>query len=275
LSGLDVDLPAYSLTREAVPKVPSPPAWPAAMTREWAFGDSRGAGVRVCIVDSGIDADHPLVDCELEQAVVVEVEDERAVVRDDDAGDVSGHGTACAGIIRSIAPEVSITSVRVLGAALTGGGPTLIEGLRWAIGAGHHIVNLSLSTSKEKFAGALRELADEAYFNSCALFASAHNMPVTSYPWRFASVFSVGSHAGTDPLEYFYNPDPPVEFHARGVDVELAWSGHSVIRATGNSFATPSLAGIAALVLGAHPGLTPFELKTVLMHAASNVGASA
>ncbi len=275
MSGLDAALPAYSLTHESVPAISLPAGWPAAMSREWAFGDSRGEGVRVCIVDSGVDADHPLVNCELERAVVIQAEGDRVHVRDDDAGDVSGHGTACAGIIRAIAPDVKLSSVRVLGPALTGGGDALIEGVRWAVREGHDVVNLSLSTSKEKFAAALRDIADDAYFRSCALFASAHNMPVRSYPWRFASVFSVGSHAGSDPLEYFYNPNPPVEFHARGVDVEIAWADHSVIRATGNSFATPTMAAIAALALSRHPGLTPFQLKTVLMHAASNAEVAA
>ena len=50
-------------------------------------------------------------------------------------------------------------------------------------------------------------------------------MPVESYPWRFSSVISVGSHEGADPLAYYYNPEPPVEFFARGVDVEVAWLG--------------------------------------------------
>jgi len=275
LSGLDEDLPAYSLSQSAVPVVTAGTSWPREMSRDWAFGNSRGEGVRVCIVDSGVDADHPLVACALDRAVVVEMVDENVAIRDDDAGDVSGHGTACAGIIRSIAPGASLTSVRVLGTALTGGGNVLIEGVRWAVSQGFDIVNLSLSTSKAKFAGALHEAADEAYFRSCAIFASAHNMPVTSYPWRFSSVISVGSHSGADPLEYFYNPLPPVEFHARGVDVEIAWADHSVIRATGNSFATPTMAAIGALILGRHPGLTPFELKTALMHAASNVSAAA
>jgi subtilisin family serine protease len=100
-------------------------------------------------------------------------------------------------------------------------------------------------------------------------------MPVESYPWRFPAVISVGSHSGTDPFEFYAVPDPPVEFAARGVDVELAWLDHSTIRATGNSFATPHIAGIAALVRAKHPGLTPFELKSLLRATASNVRAAA
>ena len=100
-------------------------------------------------------------------------------------------------------------------------------------------------------------------------------MPVDSWPWRFASVVSVAGHTSPDPLEYHYNGDPPVEFFARGVDVEVAWSEGSTIRATGNSFAAPHLAGVCALILGGHPGLTPFGLKSALYLTATNVTVAA
>jgi subtilisin family serine protease len=88
-------------------------------------------------------------------------------------------------------------------------------------------------------------------------------------------VISVGSHEEDDPLAFFYNPRPPVEFFARGVDVELAWMGGGTIRATGNSFATPHMSGICALVRSKHPELTPFQLKSVLHLIADNVGGRA
>jgi subtilisin family serine protease len=97
-------------------------------------------------------------------------------------------------------------------------------------------------------------------------------MPVESYPWRFSSVISVGSHEETDPLTFFYNPSPPVEFFARGVNVEVPWIGSATIRSSGNSFATPHMSGICALILAKHPELTPFQLKSVLYLIASNVG---
>ena len=115
------------------------------------------------------------------------------------------------------------------------------------------MINMSLSTTKQQFAGLLHELADSAYFRRTMLVASAHNMPVESYPWRFSSVISVGSHEGKDPLAYYYNPDPPVEFFARGVGIDVAWLDGGELRVTGNSFATPHISGICALILGAHP----------------------
>ena len=98
-----------------------------------------------------------------------------------------------------------------------------MAGLRWAVEQGFDVVNMSLSTTKKDHAVVLHELADDAYFKRTVLVASAHNMPVESYPWRFSSVISVGSHEEPDPTTFFYNPSPPVEFFARGVGVEIAW----------------------------------------------------
>src|SRR5512133_639200 len=265
-------LPAWSLSAGTAESLALPTDWPGRVTREWAWGDSTGKGVRVCILDSGMDADHPMVG-EIEGAVAVEVEEgEEVNVVEDSEGDLAGHGTACAGIVRSIAPDCSLFSVRVLGAGFTGSGTALLGGLRWAVDQGFDVINMSLSTTKSRFAGVLHEVADAAYFRRTVLVASAHNMPVESYPWRFSSVISVGSHEQEDPLAFFYNPDPPVEFFARGVGVDVAWLDGGELRVTGNSFATPHMTGICALVLGAHPELTPFQLKSVLYLTATNVG---
>ena len=266
------ELPAWSLPADAVEQIGIPVEWPERITRDWALAGSTGEGVRVCVVDSGIEDGHPLVG-NVERAVVVSKRSEHElVIEDDTAGDLCGHGTACASIIRSLAPDCRLSSVRVLGAGFTGSGPLLLEGLRWAVAEGYDVINLSLSTTKHDFAAVLHELADRAYFRRAVLVASAHNLPVESDPWRFASVLSVGSHEGDDAFEYFYNPTPPVEFFARGVDIEVGWLGGGRIRSTGNSLATPHMAAICALVLGKHPELTPFQLKSLLYLTATNVG---
>jgi subtilisin len=267
------ELPAWSLPADAVDRIAIPVEWPAQVDREWAWGGSTGQGIRVCILDSGVEAGHPLVG-EIQGAWAVSVgEDDEPVVEEDEEGDACGHGTACAGIVRSLAPECELYSVRVLGAGYTGSGPVLLAGLRWSVEQGFDVINMSLSTTKRQFATVLHELADSAYFRRTVLVASAHNMPVESFPWKFSSVISVGSHELEDPYAYFYNPVPPVEFFARGVDVDIAWLGGSRIRSTGNSFATPHVSGLVALVMSKHRELTPFQLKSVLYLTSNNVGA--
>jgi len=264
------ELPAWSLSAYAIERIGAE-CWPPRVTRDWAWGSATGAGVTVCILDSGVDGAHPLVGG-IARAVSVSVDEAGTATVDEDAeGDLCGHGTACAGIVRSLAPECAIVSVRVLGAGYTGSGPVLLAGLRWAVEQRFDVINMSLSTTKSQFVTTLHELADRAYFDRTILVASAHNMPVASYPWRFASVVSVGSHESADPYELYANPEPPVEFFARGLDLEVAWIGGETLRVTGNSFATPHVSGLCALILSKHPGLRPFELKSVLRLVSTNV----
>jgi subtilisin len=273
--------------REARTQFPGIPAWGAPatsideqrfdvspmerITPEWAWSGSRGAGVRVCLLDSGVDGSHPRIGTLDGAFEVVAASDGRLAVAETEPMDKAGHGTACASVIKSIAPAVSLTSVRVLTDAITGSGAALLTGLSWAIEQGFDLINMSLSTTKAQFCPTLRELADRAYFRRAVMVAAAHNMPVQSFPWQFASVISVASHDEPDPMAFYYNPSPPVEFYARGVRVNVAWPGGGEIRTTGNSFATPHITAICALILGKHPTFTPFQLKSVLYQAAKNV----
>jgi subtilisin family serine protease len=270
MSALEDELPAWSLRRDDPRTQGVVRAWPARIDRDWAWGESDGSGVRVAIVDSGVDGAHELVGG-VNRAVAVESSSSgEPVIVDDPRGDMAGHGTACAGIVRSIAPGCELWSVRVLGSEARGGAKALVTGLRWAVEQGCEVVNISLSTPKRETAELLHDIADEAYFNGTLFVAAAHNLDVRSYPWRFASVISVASHDGDDPFEFLYNPSPPVEILARGIDVEVAWLGGARIVAAGNSFATAYVAGICARILAKHPELTPFEVKTVLRETAAN-----
>lgn len=237
----------------------------AGLDREAAFGGSDGTGVTVAIVDSGVERDHPAVGGKLVKSVRVEPGEEDPVVLDDtDAIDVVGHGTACAGIIHGLAPGADIISIRVLGPDNRGKGTIFAAGLEWAIEQGATVVNLSLSSKSEAMFGVFHEIADAAYFANVLLVSAANNVPGPSYPSLFSSVVSVAAHDVADPWTWFYNPSPPVEFGAYGVDVEVAWNNGGRIVATGNSFAAPHITGLAALIRAKHPGATPFEVKTIL-----------
>jgi subtilisin len=241
------------------------------LDRQAVFGDADGRGVTVAIVDSGVDGHHPSVRGRLTRHLSVEVDGgEAQVVEDPNGVDLVGHGTACAGIIRSLAPEAHLYSVRVLGSNLKGRGSLFIAGIRWAIDAGMDVVNLSLSTGREQWFGPLHDLADEAYFHNVLLVCAANNVPGPTYPSQYASVVSVAAREGADPYAIAYNPRPPVEFGASGIDVDVAWNDGTSIVATGNSFATPHVAGLVARLLSKHPGLTPFQVKSVLQAVAVN-----
>jgi subtilisin len=227
--------------------------------------------MKVCIVDSGVDGDHRAIGGMLRGGAVVEETDDGIVVTEGMHTDLFGHGTACAGIIHSIAPDAEIYSARVLGKNLKGYGSTFVAGLQWALDNGMNVINVSMSTSKQDFAGILREVADQAYFSNRIIVAAANNTAVYSYPWLFSSVISVACHAEPDPFTFYYNPDPPVEFTAPGVDVDMAWAGGKRATGTGNSFAAPHIAGIIALILAKHPTLTPFQIKSVMYYTAKNV----
>lgn len=261
--------PAGSEHFEAGVLRPVQPLLPA-ITREWAWGGTSGAGVDVAVIDSGVEDGHPLVG-RVDSAVALSYDasaPDGVRVVEGPHDDLFGHGTACAGVIRRLAPECRLHSVRVLGDRLTGRGPVFAAGVRWALDQGFAVVNLSLSTGKDDYHGLFHDLADEAYFRGVALVCAVNNAPVPSYPSQFSSVFSVAAHARQE--GYDYNPAPPVELGAPGIDVEVAWRGGTSLTATGNSFAAPYVAGLLALTLSKHPGLTPFQLKTVLHACADN-----
>jgi subtilisin family serine protease len=266
--------PAYSaaFAPEAIRLLP--PSMPAGgITPEWAWGGSTGAGVKVAVIDSGIDADHPAVGPVQGYVAFQESSDKPGELVEETAPheDAFGHGTACAGIVRSIAPDCELYSVKVLGARLSGRGAIFAAGLRWATEHGMHVCNLSLGTTKQDFFATLHELADLAYFRKVLLVTAANNMPVPSFPSVYASVISVAAHDGKDPYCFYYNPSPPVEFGAPGIDVRVPWLDGEWISVVGNSFAAPHITGIVARLLGKHPELSPFQVKTVLAALAANV----
>lgn len=264
--------PAWSWQFDPATLQRIPPSLPTAITRDWAWEGSTGAGVRVAVIDSGVDATHPAVGPLAGGAAVIADPGAARGVRvlEDPHEDLFGHGTACAAIIRTAAPDAELYSIRVLGKKLTGRGLALAEGMRWAIDHDMRVVNMSLSTARADYYGLLHELVDEAYFKGVMIVCAVNNVRAPTYPSQYASVFSVAAHDGTDPFRFDYNPSPPVEFGAPGINIEVAWLGGRTIRSTGNSFAAPHIAGLIARILAKHPKLTPFQVKTVLMALADN-----
>ena len=203
--------------------------------------------------------------------MAVEIVDDEATVVPDEPVDLFGHGTACAGIIVGLAPEVEIYSVRVLGADLRGKGAAFLAGPRVGRRAGRPgdepepVVQERARCSRSSTRSSTRPTSSTSRWSApsttcpaCATRRRSHRSsrsPPTPSP---------------DPETFFYNPTPPVEWGAWGVDVPIGWKDGGTTVATGNSFAAPHMAGLVARILSKHPGLTPFEVKAVLAAIANN-----
>ena len=270
------DLPAWSepFHRSDLGAAPSLDL-PQSITREWAYGDRSGAGVRVAIIDSGIDETHPAVG-PVSAAVAVTVDDDGDVtVVEGPHEDLYGHGTACAAIVRELAPTAELVSVRVLGRNLKGSAIAFAAGVEWCLEHDVDIANLSLSTTNVAHARTFYELVDASAFRRMLLVSAMSNERKRSIPSEFAGVFSVACGPGTDRERFWCNPDGPADWAAAGLDVEVAWGAGASIRASGNSFAAPVIAGHLARLRSTRPDLTPWQARTVLAALAVNAPTAA
>jgi subtilisin family serine protease len=224
-----------------------------------------GKSVSVAVIDSGVDAEHPDLRGKIRESVEARRDEKRIVFDNSISGDSAGHGTACAGIIANIAPEAEIYSIKVLGAGGLGDGQSFLAGLEYAIKKRYRVINLSLGTTKPQFFAPLHDLLDRAYQAGCIVVAAANNLPQPSFPSVFSSsLISVIKSAETDPFNFGFQYGEVIELTAPGVNVRTPWLGSGYRNLTGNSFACPHIVGVIALLLDAHPNLTPFEVKSAL-----------
>lgn len=264
---MSFDQPLAEIAARALP----PFALPEPITPAWAWEDAHGEGIRVGLIDSGADVTHPALANQISGYVAVA--DGLAEERFDTSahGDDSGHGTACAGIIRALAPACELYSIKVLDQSPLPRARALATAIRWGIEHEMRVLNVSVGTTRPEFYGILHELADLACFRNVMLVTAASQRPGPSYPAHFASVVSVVAQATDDPYEFYYHPASPAEFGARGYNLRVAWRDGTWISATGNSLAAPQLSGIIAQLLSKHPDLTAFHVKSVLYALAANV----
>lgn len=230
-----------------------------------SWKSASGKGVSVAIVDSGIDTAHPDLEGKVHSSVEARVDNRKIIFDPSEAGDSAGHGTACAGIVASIAPDAELNSIKVLGAGGLGDGQAFLAGLEYAIKKRFRVINLSLGTTKPQFFSPLHDLLDRAYQSGCIVVAAANNLPQPSFPSVFSSsLISVIKSPETDPLNFGFEFGEIIELTAPGVNIKTAWPGGSHRNLTGNSFACPHIVGVIALLLEKHPDLTPFQVKSAL-----------
>jgi subtilisin len=179
--------------------------------------------------------------------------------------DLFGHGTAVAGIIRQTAPEAEIGSIRVLGESLAARTAIILEGARQAIERGYHLLNCSLGCGVPEHVLKYKSWVDEAYLKGVHVVAACNNQDSARPEWPgfFTSVLTVNMARTDQSGELFYKAGHLVEFAARGVDVEVPWSGGGMKKVTGSSFAAPRVSGMLACLLSQVPEITPLQAKAL------------
>ncbi len=229
-----------------------------------ALHTGRGKGVRVAVLDSGVDGKHPVFASQLRAQfdVVTDRMGSRCVKAQPTDG--IGHGTACAGIVLQLAPEAEIYSVKVIGSDSRGTADQLVAGLTFALDQGYDVINMSLGTTDARITARLGALTDRAFYEGRIIVAAANNQGRTAYPAQFSSVLSVNMEGFDDATVVRYDYGGPIELSARGVYVEAPAPGGGSQLFTGTSFACPHVTGLLARVLSVYPGLAAFEARLVL-----------
>ena len=225
------------------------------------------APVTVGVLDTGIDGSHPDLAGRIAGAFVVEVENGKPVVRELSPtanNDAFGHGTSVAGIIAAIAPNAQIYDVRVLGNN-TGARDVLLAGFHFALEQRWRLLNLSLA-AVASIRHQFMDLCERAYFQEQIVVAARRNVPFEDdgLPAELSSCIGVDRGSYATPFDYVFRARTPVEFEARGEAVVAPARGGGYTTWSGTSFATPTICGLCALLLGASPDLKLFEIKTAL-----------
>lgn len=231
------------------------------------------SNVLVAVIDTGIDSSHPKLDGKIVKAIGIESQHEgvaSAARRMNHNNDSYGHGTNVAGIICQIAPNAQLIDIDVLGDDATSSGDFLIEGFQVAIESEAKIINLSLA-AKRTYKDQLAVLCEKAYQAGKIVVAAQRNNTLfdVGLPAELSSTISVNISSSEEPFTFHFNENSIIEFGAFGTQVSTYSPNLGYTKVSGTSFATPSLAGVCALLLGRYPDLTFFEIKTLLKHFSS------
>lgn len=224
-----------------------------------AFSMARGKGATVCIIDTGIQKNHP----DLEDAVIGGESTIHSSYggnptdRRSDYDDDQGHGTHIAGIIAArdndvgvvgVAPEASLYVVKALNAKGSGSFSTVSEGIRSCIAHGAQVINLSLGT--DDTSETIISSVNAALRAGIIVVAAAGNekTPI-DFPANIPGVLAVSSMSQNFKFSYFSNRGPSLAFIAPGEQILSTFPGGQYAYNQGTSQASPHVAGVAALLI--------------------------
>lgn len=218
-----------------------------------ALGEATGHGVRVGLVDSGVDPAWRHPGFAPGVGLLARLPHRLALVESDDLDDRIGHGTACADVLLALAPEVEIHPIRVFHDRLETSVPVLVAALAWATEAGLDVVSLSLGTVLASAREPLWAICETARRRGTLVVAAADAASGTSYPAAFDNAIGVSAGDFPDVHDYLYRPHAAVECVAQGRRRVRVLGGRRVVAAA-TSYAAPHVAALAALLRQRRPG---------------------
>jgi subtilisin family serine protease len=231
---------------------------------EQAQGFSRGQGIVVAIIDTGVQLDHPALAGSLTETrydflnATTTPDDTGNGIDDDGNGLVDegvGHGTHIAGIVHQVAPEAKIMPLRALDSDGSGDLVTLIRAIDFAVNNGADVINLSLGMPMRSrlLSSAIRS----ATRHGVIVVAAAGNLSSSfaQYPAADSCVISVTSTGPTDTRSDFANYGGWIDFTAPGESIYSMYPRDGYAWWSGTSMAAPFVAGQAALLRSLSPRL--------------------
>lgn len=230
-----------------------------------------GAGVKVAIIDTGIDLTHPDLAPNIAGGVTF-------VYGTTSPNDDNGHGTHVSGTVAAVndgggvvgvAPGAKLYAVKVLDKNGSGYVSDIAKGVDWARTNQMQIANMSFGSST--YSSTLYNACNNAYAGGVLLVAAAGNSgdgnvrtTETSYPAAYSVVCAVGAVDGADQVASFSNTGGYVEMSAPGVNVVSTYKGGQYAQMSGTSMACPHVVGLAALLWGANPTFSQGQIHALL-----------
>ena len=239
--------------------------------------DNPLSDVVVAVLDTGV-APHP----ELAAALLPGQNFTDSPGGPTDTGDVHGHGTHVAGTVgadlgsqvEGVAPGVRILPVKVLGDGGGGFSNWANSGIIWAADNGADVINMSLGGAGG--AGVYASAVAYARARGVTVIAAAgnDNSSAPHYPSGEAGVISVSAVDAASQKAAFSNYGPTVDVAAPGVAITSTDRSGGFSDKSGTSMASPHVAGVAALIKAAAPGLTPDQVEQALVAGVTDLGAA-
>ena len=250
-------------------------------------GNYTGKGIKVAVIDTGIDTTHP----------ALTVSGGMSVFSDNSYQDDNGHGTHVAGIIASknnpyvvgVSPDVQLYAVKVLNAYGSGWVSNIIAGIDWAITNKMDIINLSLGINID--VKSLHNIVDKANDNGILIVTAAgnngnatKNQSTVIYPAKYESAIAVSAINELNNISWFSSTGEKIELSAPGENILSTMIKNSKIKSdsnnynelyahlSGTSMAAPFVTGALAILEQEHPNYTNTEIRDLLDTLAKDIG---